>query len=208
MSNLPLATIGVFLLWLGWFGFNGGSVLSADPDLTSLTLVTTNIAASAGVLAGLFTAWVVFKRADISFALNGALAGLVGITASADSVTPMAALFIGLIAGIIVVFSVMMFDKLKVDDPVGAISVHLSCGIWGTLAVAIFGQFDDPDVGQFSDQIVGILAYGVAAFAFAFVVFLILKVTMGIRVSPEEEAEGLDKGEHHLIAYDMPEKLS
>ncbi len=202
MSNLPLATIGVFLLWLGWFGFNGGSVLSADPNLTSLTLVTTNLAASAGVIAGLFTAWFVYKRADLSFALNGALAGLVGITAGADSVTPGEALFIGLIAGVIVVFSVMMLDNLKLDDPVGAISVHLTCGIWGTLAAGIFGGYN---VGV---QAIGVLAYGAAAFAFAFVVFLILKVTMGIRVSPEEEAEGLDKGEHHLIAYDMPEKLA
>jgi Amt family ammonium transporter len=201
MSNLPLATIGVFCLWLGWFGFNGGSVLSASPAGVSAVLLTTTLAAAAGTVLGLLTAWIVLKKADLSFMLNGCLAGLVGITASADIVSPAASLAIGAISGILVVFSVIMFDKLKLDDPVGATSVHLVCGIFGTLACGIFGG---KNLGV---QALGIVAYAVPAFAFAFVVFFILKMTIGIRVSEAEEAEGLDIGEHHQIAYDMPEKI-
>lgn len=201
MSNLPLATIGVFALWLGWFGFNGGSVLSASPSGVSIVLVTTNLAAAAGTVTGLITAWIVLKKADLSFMLNGCLAGLVGITASADIVTPLQSLIIGGLSGVIVVFSVIMFDKLKLDDPVGATSVHLVCGIFGTMCCAFFGG------KSLGVQALGVLAYGVASFVFAFVVFLLLKVSMGIRVSEAEETEGLDIGEHHQIAYDMPEKL-
>jgi len=130
--SMPLATIGVFLLWLGWFGFNGGSVLSADPDLVSLVFVTTSLAAASGVIGAMITTWIVQKKPDLSMILNGALAGLVGITASADSVTAMSSVIIGAIAGVLVVISVIAFDKVKLDDPVGAISVHLVCGIWGT----------------------------------------------------------------------------
>ncbi len=197
--SMPLASIGVFLLWLGWFGFNGGSVLSADPGLTSLTLVTTNIAAAAGVLGGLFTSWMLLKKPDVTMGLNGALAGLVGITAGADQMLPWSAALIGLIAGIIVVISVIFFDRIKVDDPVGAISVHLVCGIWGTLAVGLFGNLASG--AQLISQIIGIVSIGLFSFIFALVLFSILKAIMGIRVSEEEEVEGLDLGEHGAESY-------
>lgn len=197
--SMPLATIGVFLLWLGWFGFNGGSVLSADPGLVSLTLVTTCLAASAGGVGAALTSWVILKKPDLSMALNGILAGLVGITAGADQMAAMSASLIGLIAGVMVVFSVLLFDKLKLDDPVGALSVHLVCGIWGTLAVGLFGNL--AGTAQLISQIKGIVAIGIFTFVFAYVLFFILKVTMGIRVSAEEETEGLDLGEHGAEAY-------
>ncbi len=198
-SNMPLAAIGVFLLWLGWFGFNGGSVLSADPALVSLTLVTTSLAASAGCLSAIFTSWAVSGKPDLSMALNGILAGLVGITAGADQMAMWSSMIIGAIAGVIVVYSVMFFDRIKIDDPVGAISVHLVCGIWGTLAVGIFGAM--AGIEQLWYQFVGVVAYGVFTFASALAIFGILKVSTGIRVSPEEEMEGLDWGEHGMQAY-------
>ena len=198
-SNMPLATIGVFLLWLGWFGFNGGSVLSADPYAVSLTLVTTSLAAAAGGLGAMFISWTVLKKPDLSMSLNGILAGLVGITAGADQMAAMSAVLIGLIAGTIVVFSVLFFDKIKIDDPVGAISVHLVCGIWGTLAVGIFGELAGG--AQLVSQLIGIVSIGIFTFAFAFIVFSIIKATMGLRVLPEEEFEGLDIGEHGNVAY-------
>ena len=198
-SNMPLAAIGVFLLWLGWFGFNGGSVLSGDPNLVSLTLVTTCIAAAAGAVGAMATSWVLLQKPDLSMALNGILAGLVGITAGADQMAAMSATLIGLIAGAIVVGSVLFLDKVKIDDPVGAISVHLTCGIWGTLAVGIFGNMAGG--AQLWSQIVGIVAVGVFTFAFALIVFGVIKATMGLRVSPEEESEGLDVGEHGNVAY-------
>src|SRR5690606_26254417 len=138
--SMPLATIGVFILWLGWVGFNGGSVLSADPGPVSLVPGSTAPSAAAGGFAAAMTSWFVLKKPDISMALNGVLAGLVGITAGADQMAAMSAVIIGLISGVLVVFSVLFFDKIKIDDPVGAISVHLTCGIWGTLAVGIFGN--------------------------------------------------------------------
>lgn len=194
--NLPLAVIGMFLLWLGWFGFNGGSVLSADPGLVSYVLVTTSLAAASGLFAAMCTTWIVHKHPDASMVLNGALAGLVGITAGADVVSVMSSVIIGLIAGVIVVFSVMFVDRAKLDDPVGAISVHLVCGIWGTLAVGIFSA-------DFSivTQLIGIAAYGVVSFASAMIIFLALKATVGIRVSEEEERRGLDLSEHDMEAY-------
>ena len=198
-SNMPLAAIGVFLLWLGWFGFNGGSVLSGDPNLVSLTLVTTCIAASAGAVGAMVTSWLLLRKPDLSMALNGILAGLVGITAGADQMAAMSATLIGLIAGAIVVGSVLFLDKVKIDDPVGAISVHLTCGIWGTLAVGLFGNMAGG--AQLWSQIVGIVAVGVFTFAFALIVFGVIKATMGLRVSPEEESEGLDVGEHGNVAY-------
>lgn len=197
--SMPLATIGVFLLWLGWFGFNGGSVLSANPALTSLVLVTTCLAAAAGGFSAAMVSWVVIKKPDLSMTLNGILAGLVGITAGADQMTPGASIVIGAIAGTIVVFAVLFFDKLKIDDPVGAISVHGVCGIFGTLAVGMFGALASG--AQLMAQIKGALAVGLFAFVFAFVVFYILKVTIGLRVSAEEEIEGLDAGEHGAEAY-------
>jgi len=196
--SLPLATIGVFLLWLGWFGFNGGSVLSADAGGVSYVLVTTCLAASAGVVGAMLTSWTVQKHPDLSMVLNGALAGLVGITAGADVVSIPASVIIGLVAGVLVVFSVFFFDKLKIDDPVGAISVHLVCGIWGTLATGIWGTYDNASVVT---QLIGIAAYGAFCFVIAASLFLILKATLGIRVPEDEELRGLDIGEHGMEAY-------
>ena len=136
--SMPLATIGVFLLWLGWFGFNGGSVLSADPELVSLVFVTTCLASATGIMGAMAASWTVQHKPDLTMVLNGSLAGLVGITAGADVVSVNAAMVIGLIAGVLVVGSVLLIDRAGLDDPVGAISVHLTCGIWGTLAVGIF----------------------------------------------------------------------
>ncbi|MEL6538295.1 MAG: ammonium transporter [Bacteroidota bacterium] len=197
-SSVPLAVIGVFLLWLGWFGFNGGSVLSGDPDGTSFVLVTTCMAACTGGLFGFLTAWIVFKRLDLGMVLNGILAGLVGITAGADVVSPGESLLIGAIAGIIVVFSAIGMDKLKLDDVVGAVSVHLTCGIWGTLAVGLFSS--NPD-HTFLTQLTGVAAYGAVAFPVAFLIFFILKKTMGVRVSEQHEVEGLDSHEHGIRGY-------
>jgi len=195
-SSVPLAVIGVFLLWLGWFGFNGGSVLSGDPALTSLVLVTTCLAASSGALGGFITGYVVFKRLDLGMVLNGVLAGLVGITAGADVISPAESLLVGLIAGVLVVFSALILDKLKLDDVVGAVSVHLTCGIWGTLAVGIFGQ------GMaFMPQLYGVLICGAMAFSAAYLIFSALKATMGIRVSAEHEESGLDSHEHGIRGY-------
>ncbi len=196
--SMPLATIGVFLLWLGWFGFNGGSVLSADAGLTSYVLVTTCIAAACGVVGAIATSWWISKKPDLSMALNGALAGLVGITAGADTVSIESTCVIGIIAGILVVLSVMMFDKIRIDDPVGAISVHLTCGIWGTLAVGLFSTNPDHSIGK---QLMGIVAIGAFTFIFAFVLFAIIKAVMGLRVSEEEELKGLDLSEHNQEAY-------
>ena len=194
--SFPLATIGVFLLFLGWFGFNGGSVLSADPLLVSLVFVTTAIAAVAGAIGTIITSWIVIKKPDLSMALNGILAGLVGITAGADSVTPGSALIIGLIAGVLVVFAILFFDKIQIDDPVGAISVHGICGIWGTVAVGIFSADHNPVT-----QLIGTLAIGAFAFVFSLIFFGILKATLGVRVSEEEESIGLDLSEHGEEAY-------
>ncbi len=201
-SNMPLAAIGVFLLWFGWFGFNGGSVLNADPGLVSLVLVTTSMAAAAGGFTAAIVSWGMTKKPDLSMSLNGILAGLVGITAGADQMSGWDAIIIGAIAGVIVYFAVVFIDtKLKIDDPVGAISVHLVCGIWGTLAVGLFGASAGGE--QIAAQLKGIAAIGVFTVAFVAVVGIVLKVTMGLRVSPEEELEGLDKGEHGMSAYQM-----
>ena len=197
-ASVPLAVIGVFLLWLGWFGFNGGSVLSADPELVSFVLVTTSLAACTGGLFGVITGSMIFKRLDLGMALNGILAGLVGITAGADVVTVPGALAIGAIAGVLVVFSAVTFDKLKLDDCVGATSVHLTCGIWGTLAVGIFST--NPD-HSFTTQLIGVLAYGAAAFPAAVIIFLALKYTIGVRVKEENEINGLDSHEHGIRGY-------
>ena len=199
-SNLPLATIGVLLLWLGWFGFNGGSVLSADPALTSFTLVTTCLAAAAGGMAAMITSWRMAGKPDLSMMLNGILAGLVGITAGADTIPVFWAVVVGGVAGVLVVFSVLFFDRIRIDDPVGAISVHLTCGIWGTLAVGLFSMNPEHRLGT---QLVGVLAYGGFAFGCALAVFLALRLTLGIRVPEEEEIEGLDLGEHGGHAYDL-----
>lgn len=193
--SMPLATIGVFMLFLGWFGFNGGSVLSADPQLVSRVFVTTAMAGFVGGLAATITSWAILKKPDLSMALNGILAGLVGITAGADTTGVWGSMAVGGIAGALVVFSVIFFDKIKIDDPVGAISVHGVCGIWGTVAVGIFGG------GTFITQVIGTLSVSIFAFLFSLLLFYLVKVTMGVRVSPEEEAGGLDVGEHGQEAY-------
>ncbi len=204
--SMPLAAVGVFLLWFGWFGFNGGSVLSADANLVSLVFVTTSLAAAAGAIGSFVVSYIMTKTNDLSMVLNGILGGLVGITASADSVTVGESIIIGLVAGIIIPIAVTAFDRAKLDDPVGATSVHLVCGIWGTLAVALFGDFSDPaadgsTVGSFSDQLIGIFAVGLFSFVCAFIIFYILKITLGIRVDEEEEEKGLDIMEHGMKAY-------
>jgi Amt family ammonium transporter len=199
-SNMPLAAMGVFLLWLGWFGFNGGSVLSADPELTSFTLVTTCLAAAAGCVTAMFVSWTAFSKPDLSMALNGILAGLVGITAGADTVSLVGAIIIGVVAGGLVVASIVFFDKVKIDDPVGAISVHLTCGIWGTLAVGIFSTNPEHTLGA---QALGVVAYGAATLVSAALIFWVVQMLMGLRVSEEEEREGLDYGEHGMHAYDF-----
>ena len=202
-SNMSLAVIGVFLLWLGWFGFNGGSVLSAAPGPVSLVLVTTTLAGAAGGVCATFVSWARFKKPDLSMALNGILAGLVGITAGADQMTPLWAIVIGTVAGAVVVFSVTFLERLRVDDPVGAISVHLVCGAWGTLAVGLFGG--KASAAQIGIQLGGMAAYGAAAFGAAFVIFQVIRRTVGLRVSVEEELEGLDAGEHGMHAYILDE---
>jgi len=194
--NLGLVTIGVFLLWLGWFGFNGGSVLSADPGAVSFVLVTTSLAAAAGAVSAMATSWIVQKKPDLTMVLNGILAGLVGITAGADVVSVGASVLIGAIAGILVVLSVLTIDRLRVDDPVGAISVHLVCGIWGTLATGIWGRGK-----SFGVQLVGVLAYAAACVLASAVLFGVIRALMGLRVSREEELMGLDVSEHGLEAY-------
>ncbi len=196
--SMPLPAIGVFLLWVGWYGFNGGSVLSAEPELISLVFVTTTLAACAGVVGAMILSWMMNKKPDLSLTLNGALAGLVGITAGADVMTPGSATLIGLIAGFIVVVSVMFFDKIRIDDPVGAISVHLVCGIWGTLAVGLFST--NPE-HSFFVQFIGVIAYGIFTIICSFVIFMIIKAVMGVRVSREEEITGLDLAEHGMEAY-------
>ncbi len=202
--SMPLAVIGVFLLWLGWFGFNGGSVLSADPAEVSLVLVTTSLAASAGAIGAMLTSWVILKTPDITMLLNGILAGLVGITAGADLMNPVEAIMIGFISGIIVVGSVLFFDKIKLDDPVGALSVHLVVGIFGTLAVGIFGE--KAGINQLWIQFKGVLAVGVFISIFSSALWFILKKSMGLRVTEEEELDGLDIGEHGMEAYPDFEK--
>jgi Amt family ammonium transporter len=195
--SFPLAAIGVFLLMFGWYGFNGGSVLSAEPGALGLVFTTTTLGACAGALGAIAVSWFMLKKPDLSMALNGLLAGLVGITANADVISVSSALIIGLIAGGIVVVSIIFLDKSKIDDPVGAISVHGVCGIWGTIAVAIFGE------GDFSmaSQIQGALLVSAFAFIFSYVVFSILKSIIGVRVSEEEEERGLDISEHGQEAY-------
>ncbi|GMN09533.1 ammonium transporter [Croceitalea sp. MTPC9] len=197
--NLPLAAAGVLILWLGWFGFNGGSVLSADPAATSLVLVTTCLAAAGGGVAAFLTSTVLYKNYDLTMFLNGILGGLVGITAGADQMSPNEAVIIGLLAGVIIVLGVALIDKLKLDDPVGAVAVHLICGIWGTLAVGIFGAMAGFD--QFLVQLAGVGAAAVFCSLTAFIILFTIKKVAGLRVSEEEELEGLDIHEHGMDAY-------
>ncbi len=199
-ANLPLATLGTFILWMGWFGFNGGSVLKlgdiANSNLVAMVFLNTNAAAAGGVIAALLIARALFGKADLTMALNGALAGLVAITAGPDTPTPLMATIIGAIGGALVVFSILTLDKMKIDDPVGAISVHGVVGIWGLLAVPLTN-----DGASFTGQIVGGLTIFVWVFVASFITWYIIKMIMGIRVSEEEEFEGTDLSECGMEAY-------
>jgi len=197
--NIPLATAGVFILWLGWFGFNGGSVLSADPANTSLVLVTTCLAAASGGLSAFLVSLFKYKQYDLSMFLNGVLGGLVGITAGADVMSVTDSIFIGFIAGALIVLGVALIDKLKLDDPVGAIAVHLICGVWGTLAIGVFG--DLAGWTQLWHQAIGVVSIGIFCLITSYAIIKTLKITVGIRVSEEEEQEGLDIHEHGMDAY-------
>jgi Amt family ammonium transporter len=192
----PLAAIGVFLLWFGWYGFNGGSVLSADPGAVSLVVVTTSLAAAAGVLTAAATSRLMDRRPDLGMALNGALAGLVSITAGADAVTPMSAIMIGAIGGILVFAATRALNHLRLDDPVGAVPVHLVCGIWGTLAVGLFAADK-----SLTTQLLGVGATAAFAFPAAWIIFASLKRSVGLRVSHDEETIGLDIEEHGTSSY-------
>ncbi|MEL6440027.1 MAG: ammonium transporter [Cyanobacteria bacterium J06621_8] len=192
--NMGFATLGCLILWIGWFGFNPGSELAATANVPYIA-VTTNLAAAAGGVAATFTSWLKDGKPDLSMIINGILAGLVGITAGCADVSYLSAVIIGLVAGVIVVFSVAFFDSIKIDDPVGATSVHLVCGIWGTLAVGIFGT------GNFVTQLIGVVAIGAFTVIFSAIVWSILKFTIGIRVAEEEERIGLDISEHGMEAY-------
>ena len=198
-SNIPLSAAGVLILWLGWFGFNGGSVLSADPANTSLVLVTTCLAAAAGGLGASFVSTLAYKNLDITMFMNGILGGLVGITAGADQMGPTEAIAIGTIGGMVVVLGVAILDKCKLDDPVGAIPVHLFAGIWGTLAVGIFGAKASFD--QFMVQLASLGIVGAFCVIGALIIALSVKSIVGLRVSEEEESSGLDIAEHGTKAY-------
>jgi len=198
-SNIPLSAAGVLILWLGWFGFNGGSVLSANPANTSLVLVTTCLAAAAGGIGAAFFSNLLYKNLDITMFMNGVLGGLVGITAGADQMGPTSAIIIGAVGGIIVVLGVALLDKCKLDDPVGAIPVHLFSGIWGTLAVGIFGSLASFD--QFMVQLASVGIVGVFCVIGATLFTLLVKSLVGLRVSEKEESTGLDIAEHGTKAY-------
>jgi Amt family ammonium transporter len=198
-ANMPLATLGTFVLWFGWFGFNGGSQLAlgsaADATAMSIVYVNTNIGAAGGVVAAMVLTQLLYKKVDLSIALNGALAGLVAITAGPDLTNHATSMIIGAIGGALVVFSVPLLDKLKIDDVVGAISVHLVAGIWGTLCVGIFG------VGTVSTQLIGIVSIGAFVVVASSIVWVILKATVGIRIDEEDEANGSDMAECGMEAY-------
>ncbi len=198
-ANLPLATLGTFILWLGWFGFNGGSQLALgsalDAAAMAIVYVNTNLAACAGVVAAVILTQLIYKKIDLTMSLNGAIGGLVAITAGPDLQHHGVALIVGGIGGALVVFAVPLMDKLKIDDVVGAISAHLVAGIWGTLAVAIFGA------GDLVVQIVGIVAVGAFMIITSGIVWYALKLTVGLRVDEEAEEMGLDKAELGMEAY-------
>jgi Amt family ammonium transporter len=198
-ANLPLATLGTFILWLGWFGFNGGSQLALGSalDATAMAIVftNTNLAAAGGVVAAMAMTQILYKKVDLTLALNGAIAGLVSITAGPDLTNHLMSIIIGGIGGLLVVFAIPLLDKLKIDDVVGAISAHLVAGIWGTLAVGIFGG------GNIGVQIIGILAIGAFVFALSAIFWLAIKYTIGLRAEEEDEENGLDMAELGLEAY-------
>jgi Amt family ammonium transporter len=197
--SMTLATLGVFILWFGWFGFNPGSTTTADTSIARIA-VNTNLAAAAGAVLAMIVTWMKFKNADVGLTLNGALAGLVAITSPCNNVSPTSAVIIGALAGILVVYSVLFFERIKIDDPVGAVSVHGVCGAWGTLAAGIFNEagFSLAVIGV---QILGIVVAFVWAFGVGYLVFKLIAATIGLRVTPEEELEGLDLSEHRAEAY-------
>ena len=197
--NIPLASLGVFILWVGWFGFNPGSTTTADTSI-AMIFVNTNLAAATGAVLAMIVSWIKLGKPEVGMSLNGALAGLVGITAGCANVTPGSAIIIGAVAGVLVVFSVLFFDKIKIDDPVGAVSVHGVCGAWGTLAAGLFNM-GGCTMGIVTTQLIGMGACFVWAFGLAFIMFKVIASTMGLRVSAEEEIEGLDFVEHGGNAY-------
>ncbi len=197
--NIPMAAIGVFILWLGWFGFNPGSTTTGDSSI-AMIFVTTNLSAAAGAICAMFTSWIMFKKPDIGMSLNGALAGLVGITAGCANVSPSSAIIIGAISGVLVVLSVVTIDKMHIDDPVGAISVHGVCGAWGTLAAGLFNM-GGTNVKIITTQLIGIGAAFVWAFGAAFILFKVIDMTIGLRISKEDEMMGVDITEHGAHAY-------
>ena len=203
--SIPLAALGVFILWLGWFGFNPGSTTAVGGGSFAFIAVTTNIAAACGAIGAMFCSWFLFKKPDTSFALNGALAGLVAITAGCDAMSVPFAALTGLAAGVLVVLSVLFFDRIRVDDPVGAISVHGVCGAWGTFAVGLFktegGLFLGGGTSQVISQLIGIGAAFLWTFPVCFALFYAIKMTMGLRVSAEDELQGLDLSEHGMEGY-------
>ena len=211
--NMSTATLGALILWLGWFGFNPGSTMAVDAEAISRIALTTNTSAAAATLTATLTAWLMLRKPDLSMILNGTLAGLVAVTASCAYISVTSSLIIGLIAGVIVVLAVIMFDKLKLDDPVGALSVHLVNGVFGTLAVGLFAEdrFMPGTTGDgllfgggtklITSQIMGIVGIGVFTFIVSIVAWYVIKAIFGLRVSKEEEMEGLDIGEHGVEAY-------
>jgi Amt family ammonium transporter len=203
--NLPLAALGVFILWLGWFGFNPGSQMGADAAEISGIAVTTNLAAAAGAITAMITAWIILGKPDAGMALNGALGGLVAITAGCASVTPESAAIIGALGGVVVVLSVLLFEKLRVDDPVGAISVHGTCGALGTILLGFFdsssGVFFGGGFKLLGAQIVGVFAVLAWCLVTGFILFYGIKAATGLRVTEEEEQAGLDYEEHGASAY-------
>jgi Amt family ammonium transporter len=209
--NIPIAALGVFILWFGWFGFNAGSTTAGTDLSIAVIAVTTNLAAAAGAVAAMITVWIQFGKPDVSMSLNGALAGLVGITAGCANVSPLSAVIIGAVAGVLVVLSVEFIDKvLKVDDPVGAVSVHGVCGAWGTLAVGLFAQeayggtnglLFGGGISQLITQAIGVGSVFVWTFGTALVLFGVIRATVGLRASDEEQLKGLDIGEHGMESY-------
>jgi Amt family ammonium transporter len=197
--SMPLAALGVFILWFGWFGFNPGSTTAANTSIARIA-VNTNLAAAAGAVMTMLVTWLKFKNPDVGLTLNGALAGLVAITAPCNNVSPLSAVIIGALAGVLVVYAVLFFERRQVDDPVGAVSVHGVCGAWGTLAAGLFNEagFAWSAVGV---QLLGMVVAFVWAFGLGYLAFKLIAVTMGLRVSAEEELEGLDLSEHRAEAY-------
>jgi ammonium transporter, Amt family len=203
--NMAIATLGTFILWLGWFGFNPGSTMAADAGAIATIALNTNMAAAAGCLAATVVAWLALGKPDLSMILNGTLAGLVAITAGCNAVSLASSVIIGLLAGVLVVFAVLFFDRVKLDDPVGALSVHLVNGVFGTLAVGLFategGLFTGGGLALTLIQLKGIAAVGAFTFLASAIAWYAIKLTVGIRVTAEEEREGLDTGEHGMEAY-------